>query len=135
MKKYKVINDYGINISLNFNNLDGRVVKILPHSFVYITEDQMLYLSYSSKILESGIIRVEDSAKEIPDVKEKIVEENIFDKNKIQSLLSLTIKDLEAEIAKVDNILGLKELLKEAEKADKTKGFIQAINNRIDELV
>lgn len=135
MKKYKVINDYGINISLNFTNLDGRVVQILPHSFGYINEDQLLYLSSSSKILESGLIRLEEEAKEIEDVKEQIKDENIFSKERLKELLGLSIKALEDEIAKTDNILGLNELLKEAEKADKTKGYIQALNKRIDELV
>lgn len=135
MKKYKVINDYGINITLNFSNLDGRVIKILPNSFGYINEDQLLYLSSSSKILESGLIRLEEEAKEIPDVKEQIKEENVFSKERINELLNLSIKALEEEIAKTDNVLGLKELLKKAEKADKTKGYIQALNKRIDELV
>ncbi|NMW84686.1 hypothetical protein HKO22_02870 [Peptoniphilus sp. AGMB00490] len=135
MKKYKVINDYGINITLNFTNLDGRVVKILPNSFGYINEDQLLYLSSSSKILESGLIRLEEDAKEVPDVKEQIVEDNIFSKGRIQDMLSLSIKALEDEIAKTDNVLGLKALLEEAEKADKTKGYIQALNKRIEELV
>ena len=135
MKKYKVINDYGINISLNFTNLDGRVVQILPNSFGYISEDQLLYLSCSSKILESGLIRLEENAKEIQDVKEQMVEENIFSKEKIAEMLNLSIKALEEEIAKTDNILGLQELLQEAEKANKTKGYIQALQKRIDELV
>lgn len=135
MKKYKVMNDYGINITLNFSNLDGRVVKILPNSFGYINEDQLLYLSSSSKILESGLIRLEEEAKEIEDVKEQIKEENVFSKERIKELLGLSIKALEDEIAKTDNVLGLKELLEQAEKADKTKGYIQALNKRIDELV
>lgn len=135
MKKYKVMNDYGINITLNFSNLDGRVVKILPNSFGYINEDQLLYLSSSSKILESGLIRLEEEAKEIEDVKEQIKEENVFSKERIKELLGLSIKALEDEIAKTDNVLGLKELLAQAEKADKTKGYIQALNKRIDELV
>lgn len=135
MKKYKVINDYGINITLNFSNLDGRVIKILPNSFGYISEDQLLYLSSSSKILESGLVRLEEEAKEIPDVKEQIKEENVFSKQRIEELLNLSIKALEDEIAKTDNILGLQELLQEAEKANKTKGYIQALQKRIDELV
>ena len=135
MKKYKVMNDYGINITLNFSNLDGRVVKILPNSFGYINEDQLLYLSSSSKILESGLIRLEEEAKEIEDVKEQIKEENVFSKERVKELLGLSIKALEDEIAKTDNVLGLKELLEQAEKADKTKGYIQALNKRIDELV
>ena len=135
MKKYKVINDYGINITLNFSNLDGRVVKILPNSFGYINEDQLLYLSSSSKILESGLIRLEEDAKEIEDVKEQIKEENVFSKERVKELLGLSIKALEDEIAKTDNVLGLKELLAQAEEADKTKGYIQALNKRIDELV
>lgn len=135
MKKYKVINDYGINITLNFSNLDGRVVKILPNSFGYINEDQLLYLSSSSKILESGLVRLEEEAKEIPDVKEQIKEENVFSKQRIEELLNLSIKALEDEIAKTDNVLGLQELLQEAEKANKTKGYIQALQKRIDELV
>lgn len=135
MKKYKVINDYGINITLNFSNLDGRVIKILPNSFGYINEDQLLYLSSSSKILESGLVRLEEEAKEMPDVKEQIKEENVFSKERINELLNLSIKALEEEIAKTDNVLGLKELLKKAEEADKTKGYIQALNKRIDELV
>jgi len=135
LKKYKVINDYGINITLNFSNLDGRVVKILPNSFGYINEDQLLYLSSSSKILESGLIRLEEDAKEIEDVKEQIKEENVFSKERVKELLGLSIKALEDEIAKTDNVLGLKELLAQAEKADKTKGYIQALNKRIDELV
>lgn len=135
MKKYKVINDYGINITLNFSNLDGRVVKILPNSFGYINEDQLLYLSSSSKILESGLVRLEEEAKEIPDVKEQIKEENVFSKQRIEELLNLSIKALEDEIAKTDNVLGLQELLEKANKADKTKGYIQAINKRIEELV
>lgn len=135
MKKYKVINDYGINITLNFSNLDGRVIKILPNSFGYINEDQLLYLSSSSKILESGLVRLEEEAKEIPDVKEQIKEENVFSKQRIEELLNLSIKALEDEIAKTDNVLGLQELLEKAEKADKTKGYIQAINKRIEELV
>lgn len=129
------MNDYGINITLNFSNLDGRVVKILPNSFGYINEDQLLYLSSSSKILESGLIRLEEEAKEIEDVKEQIKEENVFSKERIKELLGLSIKALEDEIAKTDNVLGLKELLEQAEKADKTKGYIQALNKRIDELV
>lgn len=135
MKKYKVINDYGINITLNFSNLDGRVIKILPNSFGYINEDQLLYLSSSSKILESGLVRLEEEAKEIPDVKEQIKEENVFSKQRIEELLNLSIKALEDEIAKTDNVLGLQELLEKADKADKTKGYIQAINKRIEELV
>ncbi|MDU1176521.1 MAG: hypothetical protein E6987_02810 [Peptoniphilus harei] len=135
MKKYKVMNDYGINITLNFSNLDGRVVNILPNSFGYINEDQLLYLSSSSKILESGLIRLEEEAKEIEDVKEQIKEENVFSKERVKELLGLSIKALEDEIAKTDNVLGLKELLEQAEKADKTKGYIQALNKRIDELV
>lgn len=135
MKKYKVINDYGINITLNFSNLDGRVVKILPNSFGYINEDQLLYLSSSSKILESGLVRLEEEAKEIPDIKEQIKDENVFSKQRIEELLNLSIKALEDEIAKTDNVLGLQELLEKAEKADKTKGYIQAINKRIEELV
>lgn len=135
MKKYKVINDYGINITLNFTNLDGRVVKILPNSFGYINDDQLLYLSTSSKILESGLIRLEEEAKEIPDIKEQIKEENLFSKDRIKELLALPIKALEEEIAKTDNVLGLKELLKQAEENDKTKGYIQTLNKRIEELV
>lgn len=135
MEKYKVINDYGINITLNFTNLDGRVIKILPNSFGYINEDQLLYLSSSSKILESGLVRLEEEAKEIPDIKEQIKEENVFSKDRIKELLELPIKALEEEIAKTDNVLGLKELLKKAEEADKTKGYIQALNKRIEELV
>lgn len=135
MKKYKVINDYGINITLNFSNLDGRVVKILPNSFGYINEDQLLYLSSSSKILESGLVRLEEEAKEIPDIKEQIKDENVFSKQRIEELLNLSIKALKDEIAKTDNVLGLQELLEKAEKADKTKGYIQAINKRIEELV
>lgn len=135
MKKYKVINDYGINITLNFTNLDGRVVKILPNSFGYINEDQLLYLSSSSKILESGLIRLEEDAKKVSDIEEQIVEDNIFSKERIQEMLNLSIKALEDEIAKTDNVLGLKALLEEAEKADKTKGYIQALNKRIEELV
>lgn len=135
MKKYKVINDYGINITLNFTNLDGRVVKILPNSFGYINDDQLLYLSTSSKILESGLIRLEEEAKEIPDIKEQIKEENLFSKERIKELLTLPIKALEEEIAKTDNVLGLKELLKQAEENDKTKGYIQTLNKRIEELV
>lgn len=135
MKKYKVINDYGINITLNFSNLDGRVVNILPNSFGYINEDQLLYLSSSSKILESGLVRLEEEAKEIPDIKEQIKEENVFSKDRIKELLELPIKALEEEIAKTDNVLGLKELLKKAEEVDKTKGYIQALNKRIEELV
>lgn len=135
MKKYKVINDYGINITLNFSNLDGRVVKILPNSFGYINEDQLLYLSSSSKILESGLVRLEEEAKEIPDVKEQIKKENVFSKQRIEELLNLSIKALEDEIAKTDNVLGLQELLEKANKADKTKGYIQALQKRIDELV
>lgn len=135
MKKYKVINDYGINITLNFTNLDGRVVKILPNSFGYINDDQLLYLSTSSKILESGLIRLEEEAKEIPDIKEQIKEENLFSKERIKELLTLPIKALEEEIAKTDNVLGLKELLKQAEENDKTKGYTQTLNKRIEELV
>lgn len=135
MKKYKVMNDYGINITLNFSNLDGRVVKILPNSFGYINDDQLLYLSTSSKILESGLIRLEEEAKEIPDIKEQIKEENLFSKDRIKELLALPIKALEEEIAKTDNVLGLKELLKQAEENDKTKGYIQTLNKRIEELV
>lgn len=135
MKKYKVINDYGINITLNFTNLDGRVVKILPNSFGYINDDQLLYLSTSSKILESGLIRLEEEAKEIPDIKEQIKEENLFSKDRIKELLALPIKALEEEIAKTDNVLGLKELLKQAEENDKTKGYIQTLSKRIEELV
>lgn len=135
MKKYKVINDYGINITLNFTNLDGRVVKILPNSFGYINDDQLLYLSTSSKILESGLIRLEEEAKEIPDIKEQIKEENLFSKDRIKELLTLPIKALEEEISKTDNVLGLQELLKQAEENDKTKGYIQTLNKRIEELV
>ena len=135
MKKYKVINDYGINITLNFTNLDGRVIKILPNSFGYINDDQLLYLSTSSKILESGLIRLEEEAKEIPDIKEQIKEENLFSKDRIKELLTLPIKTLEEEISKTDNVLGLKELLKQAEENDKTKGYIQTLNKRIEELV
>ena len=124
MKKYKVMNDYGINITLNFSNLDGRVVKILPNSFGYINEDQLLYLSSSSKILESGLIRLEEEAKEIEDVKEQIKEENVFSKERVKELLGLSIKALEDEIAKTDNVLGLKELLEYIAEISQLVNFI-----------
>lgn len=135
MKKYKVTNDYGITIYLNFENLDGRVVKILPNSFAYITEDQLEYLSYTSDIVESGLLGLGDAAKELPDIKEQINENNVFSKEKINSLLELSVKAISDEVSKTDNLLGLQKLLQEAEKKDKAKGYIQAIEKRIEELM
>lgn len=137
MKKVKVINDYDITITLNFESLDGRVVKILPKNFGYITEDQLLYLTYSSKIIQSGLIRVDktDVETEKPDIEKSVNESNIFTEERIKELLSLSVEGIKKELEDIDNSVGLEELLERAEKEDKAKGFIEAVKKRIDELM
>ena len=144
MNKHKVINDYGINISLNFENLDGRVINILPNSFSYITEDQLLYLTHSSDILKKGTLRLEKDTRKINgneeiknlDAYESIKnDKNLFSDERLNELINLSIEDLKKEIKDCDNLLGLQKLLEEAEKRENPKGYIKVLKAKISELM
>lgn len=133
-EKKKVINDFNAEINLNFKSLNGKVVNIAPKSYAFISEEELLYLSHSSTVLKDGLIYLDDHAEVVEDVKEVINEANVFNEKRYEQLLKFTVSKIEKELEKVTNIDGLIELKERAEKEDKAKGFIDAIDKRIDEL-
>lgn len=133
-EKKKVINDFNAEINLNFKSLNGKVVNIAPKSYAFISEEELLYLSHSSTVLKDGLIYLDDHAEVVEDVKEVINEANVFNEKRYEQLLKFTVSKIEKELEKVTNVDGLIELKERAEKEDKAKGFIDAINKRIDEL-
>lgn len=133
-EKKKVINDFNAEINLNFKSLNGKVVNIAPKSYAFISEEELLYLSHSSTVLKDGLIYLDDHAEVVEDVKEVINEANVFNKKRYEQLLKCTVSKIEKELEKVTNVDGLIELKERAEKEDKAKGFIDAIDKRIDEL-
>lgn len=134
-EKKKVINDFNAEINLNFKSLNGKVVNIAPKSYAFISEEELLYLSHSSTVLKVGLIYLDDHAEVAEDVKEVINEANVFNGKRYEQLLKCTVSKIEKELEKVTNVDGLIELKERAEKEDKAKGFIDAIDKRIDELV
>ncbi len=133
-EKKKVINDFNAEINLNFKSLNGKVVNIAPKSYAFISEEELLYLSHSSTVLKDGLIYLDDHAEVVEDVKEVINEANVFNEKRYEQLLKFTVSKIEKELEKVTNVDGLIELKERAEKEDKAKGFIDAIDKRIDEL-
>lgn len=133
-EKKKVINDFNAEINLNFKSLNGKVVNIAPKSYAFISEEELLYLSHSSTVLKDGLIYLDDHAEVAEDVKEVINEANVFNGKRYEQLLKCTVSKIEKELEKVTNVDGLIELKERAEKEDKAKGFIDAIDKRIDEL-
>lgn len=133
-EKKKVINDFNVEINLNFKSLNGKVVNIAPKSYAFISEEELLYLSHSSTVLKDGLIYLDDHAEVVEDVKEVINEANVFNEKRYEQLLKFTVSKIEKELEKVTNVDGLIELKERAEKEDKAKGFIDAIDKRIDEL-
>lgn len=133
-QRIKVLNDYGLDIHLNFKNLTNRVVTVLPHSFSYITEDELLFLTNSSKIIQSGLLTVEEKGQALDDVKDATVVENVFTKEQIDELLQFTVGDIKEWIGNTTNKLGLEKLLEAAKEHNKAKGYIEAIENKIEEL-
>lgn len=136
--KNKIINDFGVNINLNFKAFNGKITNIPPKSYAFITDDELLYLSHSSSILSDGLIRVEGKGaeeNEIPDeVKSVIREENIFDEKRYNDLLKKTNAQLSKELKDITNIDALKELLRLANDAEKQKSYTDLLEKRIEEL-
>lgn len=133
-ERIKVMNDYGLDIHLNFKNLTNRIVTVLPHSFSYITEDELLFLTNSSKIIQSGLLTVDDKGQDLDDVKDATVEENVFTQKQIDELLQFTVGDIKEWIANTTNKLGLEKLLEAAKANNKAKGYIEAVEAKIEEL-
>lgn len=136
--KNKIINDFEVNINLNFKAFNGKITNIPPKSYAFITDDELLYLSHSSTILSDGLVRLGDSGgeeKDIPDeVKSVIKEENIFDEERYKALLKKTNNQLAKELKEITNIDALKELLKLALDAEKPKSYTDLLETRIEEL-
>lgn len=133
-KRIRVNNEYGININLNFKNISNRIVSVLPHSFAYITEDELLFLTNSSQMIQSGLLTVDEKGQELFEVKEATVDENVFSDERVKELLEFKVKDIQEWIQNTTNTLGLEKLLEAAKKADKAKGYIEAIEARLQEL-
>lgn len=136
--KNKIINDFDVNINLNFKALNGKITNIPPKSYAFISDDELLYLSHSSTILADGLVRIDDkntNGKEIPDeVKSVIKEENIFDDKRYKELLKKTNAQLTKELKEITNIDALKELLRLAFDAEKQKSYTDLLEKRIEEL-
>lgn len=136
--KNKIINDFDVNINLNFKALNGKITNIPPKSYAFISDDELLYLSHSSTILADGLVRIDNkntSGKEIPDeVKSVIKEENIFDDKRYKELLKKTNAQLTKELKEITNIDALKELLRLAFDAEKPKSYTDLLEKRIEEL-
>lgn len=136
--KNKIINDFDVNINLNFKALNGKITNIPPKSYAFISDDELLYLSHSSTILADGLVRIDDkntNGKEIPDeVKSVIKEENIFDDKRYKELLKKTNAQLTKELKEITNIDALKELLRLAFDAEKPKSYTDLLEKRIEEL-
>ena len=134
MKKIKVINDYNILITLNFNHLDGKVIKVLPKSFTFLNEEQLNYLTATSSVIRRGFLRIDGDVENLDEVKESINEDNLFDAERIESLLEMTIEGVTKEIQDVTNTIALRDLKQRAIETEKAKGFIKAIEERIAKL-
>lgn len=136
--KNKIINDFDVNINLNFKALNGKITNIPPKSYAFISDDELLYLSHSSTILADGLVRIDDkntNGKEIPEeVKSVIKEENIFDDKRYKGLLKKTNAQLTKELKEITNIDALKELLRLAFDAEKPKSYTDLLEKRIEEL-
>lgn len=136
--KNKIINDFDVNINLNFKALNGKITNIPPKSYAFISDDELLYLSHSSTILADGLVRIDDkntNGKEIPEeVKSVIKEENIFDDKRYKELLKKTNAQLTKELKEITNIDALKELLRLAFDAEKPKSYTDLLEKRIEEL-
>lgn len=136
--KNKIINDFDVNINLNFKALNGKITNIPPKSYAFISDDELLYLSHSSTILADGLVRIDNkntNGKEIPEeVKSVIKEENIFDDKRYKELLKKTNAQLTKELKEITNIDALKELLRLAFDAEKPKSYTDLLEKRIEEL-
>lgn len=134
MDKHKLVNDYGMQVTLNFKNLNGKIIGIRPHSFSYVSEEELLYLTSTSNVLKKGLLRVDGDTTKLEEVKESINESNVFSEDRMLDLLDMSVSEISKELKNIDNILGLKELLKQSQELDKAKGFINAVSKRIEEL-
>ena len=134
MDKHKLVNDYGMQVTLNFKNLNGKIIGIRPHSFSYVSEEELLYLTSTSNVLKKGLLRVDGDTTKLEEVKESINESNVFSEERMLDLLDMSVSEISKELKNIDNILGLKELLKQSQELDKAKGFINAVSKRIEEL-
>lgn len=130
----KVINHYPILVHLNFKDVTNRVVALMPRSFAMISKDELMYLSSTSKILSSGTVSVEGDVKEVAEARALNKKENDFSEKRRKELLGLSVAELKRAIAKSTNVLGLKELKEEAQHAEKPKGYIDALDARIEAL-
>lgn len=131
----KVVNHYPILIHLNFKDVTNRVVTLLPKSFAMISKDELMYLSSTSKILSSGTISIEGEGADAPEARAQHKKENVFNAKRKKELLGMSISEVKKAIESTTNILGLQELKEEAVQAEKPKGYVEAIEARIEALV
>lgn len=135
IEKKKVFNDYNVHINLNFKALNGKVVALPPRSYAYITEEELLYLTHSSSVIQEGLVRVDGTKEEVhEDVAEAIVDSNVFTEERFAKLLKMTVKNIQKELESITNVEGLSELRSRAESEDKPKSYVEAVQSRIAEL-
>jgi hypothetical protein len=132
--KIKVISLRSNDVALNLTALNGKVIPIAGKGFAYLSEDELAYVMNTSKIFERGILKVVDAEKvsdiiDIPDSPNALAQADIV------AMMKLTQPKLVAKLADITDRQVVEEILKVAKDNDKSVKFVDAIQNRLAEII
>lgn len=112
---------------------DNKVIQMKPDSTAAISETAWNYLvNQCPNLFHNGDIELV-SAPNDADI-EKIETENVYSDEDIAKLVEKKLAPFKKEIAKIDSLSVIKDIRLKAQDEGKSKGFMEAIDERIKEL-
>lgn len=112
---------------------DNKVIQMKPDSTAAISETAWNYLvNQCPNLFHNGDIELV-SAPDDADI-EKIETENVYSDEDIAKLVEKKLAPFKKEIAKIDSLSVIKDIRLKAQDEGKSKGFMEAIDERIKEL-
>lgn len=137
MKQYRVENCLiGGSVVINLNGLNQREIVVPSKGFVFLKEEELSWVLAQSKAFQRGILRVvnsdelpEEIKMDLPTTKDSVTSKEI------PYFLSLTQAKLVKEIKDITREDFLRELHDKAVEDNKTVKFVEAIQNRIEEIL
>lgn len=131
MEKYKVVNLLRSGVTINLRGFNNKEIPLAPNGFSYITEEELAYIRNTSKIFETGDLKIEG---ELPKDIEIPESPNALSDDDILKMLKKTQKQIEQDLQNIDNYQVCKRILDIAKEQDKSIKVINLIENRLNEL-
>jgi len=133
MKKVKVFNNNKFIVGVRFQNANGRETNIPPNAFVYMDEEDILYVNSVSSLFSKGIIYTEDQ-----DMLEMMgyIEQNpnSVSEKEIKDILELGNARMKTELKKLTENHAIQKVISVVQEGqvDLTMAKIKIISETLD---